>query len=191
MQHEQDVQRVRAILSGNRISLPDAAGVYAFWWMGDKAELLSSNRRIVLKGPGQRLVDVTYEDWWPKDLRYPCLYVGKSTNIKKRFGLHIKRKSTGRLHQPLEGNTKAKPATTSCQLRFGIEHLFPSASDPLGIIVEKVGFSFTTAFPDNAIAERGKQGQVLFFAPGVLRLEHGSPTQNRVSRRFVPPHLPR
>jgi len=155
MHLRQDIQPVGNIFFyGQRISLPETAGVYAFWWIGSKEELLASNRHIVLKGPGERPVDVTYGDWWPKELLYPCLYVGKSTNIKKRFSLHIKRGSPGRLHVPLQGNKKAKPATSSCQLRFGIEHVFPYEADPLSVIYAKVGFSFNTNFHSNAIAER-------------------------------------
>jgi len=154
MHLKQHIKPVGKIFSGQRILLPETAGVYAFWWIGQKVELLSANRHIVLKGPSQRPVDVTYGDWWPPELVYPCLYIGKSTNIKKRFSLHIKRGSARRLHMPLEGNKKAKPKTTSCQLRFGIEHIFPLEKDPLSIIYTKVGFSFNIDFAKNAIAER-------------------------------------
>jgi hypothetical protein len=52
--------------------------------------------------------------------------VGKTTNIKTRFSQHIKRNCPGRLHQAHPENVKAKPCTTPCQLRFGIEHVFPN-----------------------------------------------------------------
>jgi hypothetical protein len=145
---------IRQIFSGRSIALAERPGVYAFWWIGDRDQLLAANRRIVLKGPREQLVDVEYRDWWPKGLAYPCLYVGKSTNIRKRFSLHIKRKCPGRLHTAHPEHWKAKPKTTSCQLRWGIEHIFPQAADPLAIIFKSVGFSFRTDFPDNAIAER-------------------------------------
>jgi hypothetical protein len=134
--------------------LPEGPGVYAFWWVGDRQSLLRSNRHVVLKGPSGRLVDVEYRDWWPKDLHFPCLYVGKSTNIKKRFSLHVKRRCRGRLHEPHEQNWKAAPNTTSCQLRWGIEHIFPREADPLAVVLDSVGFSYRTDFSDNAIAER-------------------------------------
>ena len=134
--------------------LPEAPGVYAFWWIGDRAELMASNRTVVLKGPNQVRVNVQYGDWWPKELPYPCLYVGKSTNIKKRVALHIKSKSFGRLHTPHPEHHKARPNTTSCQLRWGIEHIFPNEPDPLSIILRSVGFSYRTDFPGNAVAER-------------------------------------
>jgi len=142
------------IFKGQGITLPELPGVYAFWWIAAKAELLAGNRHIVLKGPREQPVDVEYKDWWPKELLYPCLYVGKSTNIKNRFSLHIKRGSPGRLHEPLLGNRKPKPCTSSCQLRFGIEHVFPNEQDPLALIHRAIGFSYRTDFPENAIAER-------------------------------------
>jgi hypothetical protein len=154
MHRSVSIKNVRNIFQGQRINLPEAPGVYAFWWTGDKKELLQANRHIVLKGPGERPVDVEFMDWWPAELEYPCLYVGKSTNIKNRFSLHIKRKCEGRLHEIPETNEKQKAVTTTCQLRYGIEHVFKYHKNPLGIIFNKVGFSYTTDFPKNAIAER-------------------------------------
>ena len=149
----ENIKSVQSIWDNEHI-LPSEPGVYAFWWVADKSELMQSNRHIVLKGPRELPVDVEYCDWWSHDQAFPCLYVGKTTNIKKRYSLHIKRKSLGRLHQPVEGNFKAKPWTTSCQLRFGIEHVFPREKDPLSVIKSKIGFSYITNFPDNAVAER-------------------------------------
>ncbi len=147
-------RRVDAICRGQAIDLPEVPGVYAFWWLAPKAELLAANRHIVLKGPREQPVDVEYRDWWPPDLTYPCLYVGKTTNSKKRFSLHIKRGSAGRLHEAHPGSVKAEPCTSSCQLRFGIEHVFPAEQNPLTVIFRAVGFSYRTDFPENAIAER-------------------------------------
>jgi len=148
------IRKISDICSGNRVDLPEQAGVYAFWWLADRDELLKANRHIVLKGPGGRLVDVEFKDWWPPELELPCLYVGKSTNIKKRFSLHIMRGSSARQHQIPASNQKQRAVTTSCQLRYGIEHVFKGHHSPLDIINDKVGFSYTTRFPDNAIAER-------------------------------------
>jgi hypothetical protein len=135
------------------VDLPGRSGVYAFWWMAPKAELLAGNRHIVLKGPGGKRFDVEFKDWWPARLAHPCLYVGKTTNIKNRFSLHIKRDCGGRLHRAHRDNLKPKPATTSCQLRFGIEHVFPAERDPLSIMFRAVGFSYRV-FEDDAIADR-------------------------------------
>lgn len=148
------IRRLPDIFLHQRVDLPEAAGVYAFWWVADRAELLSANRHIVLKGPKGVAVDVEYEDWWPSELAYPCLYVGKTTNLKKRCSLHIKKGSRGRLHVANADHAKVKPRTTSCQLRWGIEHVFPHEPEPLKLIFRTVGFSYRTDFPSNAIAER-------------------------------------
>ena len=149
----ESIRAVDQIYRGPLVDLPEEPGVYAFWWIDDKAQLMASNRHIILKGPSERPVDVEYKDWWPFDLVYPCLYVGKSTNIKNRFSLHIKRGCPGRLHK-IPDDRKVKPRTTSCQLRFGIEHVFRSHPDPLSIIFRSVGFSYRSDFPNDAITER-------------------------------------
>ncbi len=154
MHTKASIQKVSQLVVARPSSLPEGPGVYAFWWIGDRTTLMASNRTVILKGPNEVRVCVEYRDWWPKDLVYPCLYVGKSTNIRKRFGLHIKRKSLERLHAPHPEHHKATPNTTSCQLRWGIEHIFPNESNPLNVILDSVGFSYRTDFPDNAIAER-------------------------------------
>jgi hypothetical protein len=154
MHAPESIRRVDQIFVGRSIELPEDPGVYAFWWVGPRDVLMTANRHIRLKGPGERPVDVEYKDWWPEELVYPALYVGKTTNIKKRFSLHIKRGCSRRLHKAHPENVKAKPCTSSCQLRFGIEHVFPNEQNPLNIIFHCVGFSYRTDFADNAIAER-------------------------------------
>ncbi|WP_374090322.1 hypothetical protein [Methylomicrobium lacus] len=154
MNMKDSIQSVGDLLAITPNKIPAGPGVYAFWWIGDRETLLTSNRTVVLKGPNEVRVTVEYREWWPAELPYPCLYVGKSTNIRKRFGLHIKRKSPGRLHESHPDHHKATPNTTSCQLRWGIEHIFPNEPNPLNVILNSVGFSYRTDFFDNAIAER-------------------------------------
>jgi hypothetical protein len=148
------IHTVASICEQRPSPIPDGPGVYAFWWVMDKATLLASNRTVILKGPNEVRVKVEYRDWWPAELTYPCLYVGKTTNLRKRFGRHIKSKSEGRLHAAHPEHHKAKPNTTSCQLRWGIEHIFPNELNPLNIISNSVGFSWRNNFADNDIAER-------------------------------------
>lgn len=154
MHLKKNIHRVRDLFQGRSINLPKTPGVYAFWWIGERAHLLAANRHVVLKGPRKQLVDVQYHDWWPKDIHYPCLYVGKTTNLHGRFSLHIKRGCGGRLHAPHPQNWKVTPNTTSCQVRWGIEHIFPDEQNPLALIFENVGFSYRDDFKENAIAER-------------------------------------
>lgn len=47
-----EIQSIREICLGSKIDLPHQAGLYAFWWIGEREKLLNSNRSIVLKGPG-------------------------------------------------------------------------------------------------------------------------------------------
>ncbi|MGF6222099.1 GIY-YIG nuclease family protein [Pseudomonas sp. YL-218 TE3947] len=154
MHHPEGIRSVQQLVAERAIDLPADPGIYAFWWIGELDQLLAANRRIILKGPSEQLVEVEYRDWWPEELVYPCLYVGKTTNIRKRFSLHLKRGSPGRLHAAHPEHHKAKPNTTSCQLRWGIEHIFPNETNPLALISTSVGFSYRTDLVDNAIAER-------------------------------------
>lgn len=148
------IQSVGELLTSRPRTIPEGAGVYAFWWIGCRDTLLAANRTVILRGPKGVLFPVEYRDWWPEELPYPCLYVGKSTTLRKRFGLHIKQKSVGRLHDPHPDHHKAVPKTTSCQLRWGIEHIFPNEPNPLKIITSSVGFSYRSDFLENAVAER-------------------------------------
>jgi hypothetical protein len=148
------IKKISDIVASAKNPLPEKAGVYAFWWVSTKSQLMAANRHIKLKGPGEKLVDVEFKDWWPAELVYPCLYVGKTTNIRKRFYQHILRGSPDRRHTIPASNEKQKPVTTACQLRYGIEHVFKSDAAPLKIIYDKVGFSYSINFTENAIAER-------------------------------------
>lgn len=149
------VHRVGSLVARDSAThVPSSAGVYAFWWIGSVEKLLQSNRDIVLKGPAGKRVHVRYQDWWPDDAPYPCLYVGKSTNLRNRFSRHLLRGIKASAHPTRQGNEKAPPRTSSCQLRSGIEHIFPHHENPLMIIDECVGFSWFDDFPDNAVAER-------------------------------------
>lgn len=154
MHNKSSIKKVSEFILKNRLILPETPGVYAFWWLGNKDKLLEANRKVLLVGPNKKLVEVEYLDWWPKNLTYPCLYVGKTTNLKKRFSQHIKRGCKSRLHEIPKNNHKKNVKTTSCQLRYGIEHVFKTESDPLLLINEEVGFSYMTNFDTNAIAER-------------------------------------
>lgn len=137
-----------------RNSIPKKAGVYVFWWSGAKPDLLNGIRKIKLKGPGGIWVTVELQDWWPQELEYPCLYIGKSTNLKNRYSQQLLLNRQGRLHTIDKDNKKAKLVTTSCQVRYGIEHVFRD-DNPIDIMLDNLSFSFIDWFPsENSIAER-------------------------------------
>lgn len=142
------------LINQNRILLPEMPGIYAFWWIGDKDELMNSETNFILSGPNKEKINVKYDDWWPDKLSYPCLYVGKTTNIKARFSQHLMRKSEGRLHNFLENEERVKRKTTSCQLRYGIEQLFRDEENSLKIIMEKVAFSYRVDTDEGATIRR-------------------------------------
>jgi hypothetical protein len=39
---------VAEIIANNRIDLPKEPGIYSFWWMGPKTELLTANRLYLI-----------------------------------------------------------------------------------------------------------------------------------------------
>ena len=138
---------------GSKIDIPRSPGVYAFWWIGKRTMLKQSNREIILFGPGKSDVNIKYRNVWHKGLKYPCLYIGKTTNLRKRFGQHLMRGSNNRLHNIPSNNHKVQPRTSTCQLRYGIEHIFREEDKPLELILKNVGYSYKK-YEQKDIAER-------------------------------------
>ena len=139
-------------------ALPHEGGVYAFWWTGSRHMLKSEscNRRLELHGPGGRPVQIEMDDEWlglATGLPIP-LYVGKNaSSITKRIGQHLRLSYERML--PLNGGTgKQTRPTTSCQLRAGIEHLFPRERDTKTLILENVGLSYVVLDGDAHAANR-------------------------------------
>lgn len=139
-------------------ALPSQGGVYVFWWTGDQSTLLSTDcsRDLILVGPKGRPVHLTIDDEWlgiSTGLPVP-LYVGKNADsIASRIGKHLRLKETRTL--PLGGGAaKAKAPTTSCQLRAGIEHLFPACSNSRSLILSNVGLSYIELHGDESAANR-------------------------------------
>ena len=141
-----------------RCALPDHGGVYVFWWTGEISLLTSRscNRSLALTGPGGSYVALHIDDSWlgiQTGLPIP-LYVGKSdAGIAKRIGLHLCL-SQARILPRGGGAKKAKPPTTSCQLRAGIEHLFPNERDTRQLTLENVGLSFVALGGHSHAADR-------------------------------------
>ena len=55
---------------------------------------------------------------------------------------------------PGRGAEKAERPTTSCQLRAGIEHLFPNVADTRALTLDNVGLSFVVLTGDDHAANR-------------------------------------
>jgi hypothetical protein len=139
-------------------ALPAEGGVYCFWWTGvlELLESSSCNRHIELVGPGGRAVTLEIDDEWlgtAAGLPIP-LYVGKTADsIAKRAGQHLRMQDV-RTTPLFEGTRKQPRPTTSCQLRAGVEHLFPQMSDSRALVLDNVGMSFVTLDGDEHAANR-------------------------------------
>ena len=147
------------VSSGMRLksgSLPAVGGVYTFWWAGPTKLLRTSHRDLALVGPGGRIINLHInDDWFGLNTELPVpLYVGKTAaNLQKRIGQHLLLKKERAL--PLyKGAEKAKPPTTSCQLRAGIDHLFPTEGDTRTLILENVGLSYVELDGDSHAVNR-------------------------------------
>ena len=121
-----------------------------------KLRLTRRNRDLVLHGPGGRDVHLAIDDDWlglATGLPVP-LYVGKNADsIASRVGKHLRLKDVRML--PLGGDAKkAERPTTSCQLRGGVEHLFPDEEDTRTLILDNVGLSYVKLDDDAHAANR-------------------------------------
>ncbi len=154
-------ERLRRIVTNSNEALranqlPRHGGVYAFWWTGNQGLLGQRNRDLVLHGPGGRDVHLMIDDDWlglTTELPIP-LYVGKNADsIASRVGKHLRLKDTRML--PLGGDAKkAQRPTTSCQLRGGVEHLFPDVLDTRTMILDNIGLSYVELDGDAHAANR-------------------------------------
>ena len=131
--------------------------LYVFWWIGNRIILENSNRKIVLKGPklGKYASHKSVNVEWilPKEDGTPiALYVGKTTNLTKRVNLHLRMGSEN--HKIVDDN-KIKAHTTSCQLRYGLDHLFRQREVPIKEILTHIGVSYEkTDETDGAVMDR-------------------------------------
>jgi hypothetical protein len=139
-------------------ALPGQGAVYAFWWTGPLAMLRpeSCNRHIELAGPGGSAVGIYIDDEWlgiNADLPIP-LYVGKTAHsVAKRIAQHV-RITDLRTTVMFEGTKKQPRPTTSCQLRAGVEHLFPQLQETRDLVLDNVGLSYVILHGDEHAANR-------------------------------------
>ena len=138
--------------------LPTHGGVYAFWWTGPIDLLASGSRRQLLDVPGSsgRMVRLQWDDeWLGISTRLPVpLYVGKAgIPISQRVGQHLMLKSE-RLLDQRTGHVRQRGPTTSCQLRAGVEHMFPKEDNPRRLILDNIGLSVVNLDGDSNAANR-------------------------------------
>lgn len=145
----------RALRAG---CLPNAGGVYCFWWTGDPKLLAASGclRTITLHGPGGRPVTVSFDDeWLGLSAGAPVpLYVGKNADsIAKRVGQHLMLQRD-RAVPIFTGDRKQPRPTTSCQLRAGVDHLFPARASTRDVVLENIGLSYVALGGDEHAVNR-------------------------------------
>jgi len=111
---------------------------------------------MILKGPGGKDVLLHINDDWlglRTDLPIP-LYVGKTAaGLRNRINQHLLL-ARQRILPRGQGAAKAKAPTTSCQLRAGIEHLFPDSPDTREIVLQNVGLSYVELDGEKHAANR-------------------------------------
>ena len=123
--------------------LPNSDGCYVYWWTGDlnvlKKALLDSDFKYYLKkshklrvNKKDDWVNVKYTPCWVEASTHTlndgrsavCLYVGKTTNLKKRITGHV-RPNTPNIWDKGIIDQKHKPENnTVSQLRIGLERIF-------------------------------------------------------------------
>ncbi len=141
-----------------RNAFPDSGGVYAFWWTGSRRWLQGPARRrvIELAGPSGRAVRITVDDEWlglSTGLPVP-LYVGKTAErLQRRIGQHLRLRDR-RTIDPVIGRRKQRAPTTSCQLRAGIDLLFPHVRDTRDLVLDNIGLSFVVLDGSSHAANR-------------------------------------
>ena len=138
--------------------LPDCSAIYTFWWTGGSKLLRPKHcrRDMILKGPGSKDVLLHINDDWlglRTNLPIP-LYVGKTAaGLRNRINQHLLLARQRVLPQG-RGAAKAKAPTTSCQLRAGIDHLFPDKRDTREIVLQNVGLSYVELDGEKHAANR-------------------------------------
>jgi hypothetical protein len=139
----------KSLKVGEPAGLPRSGGVYAFWWVeGEGFKILASRKKTrTLPGPGGAGVPIEYDDEWlglAAKLPIP-LYVGKTAeDIHKRITQHLM------LSESRTVLYRDKARTTTCQLRAGLDRLFPKAN-VLGLIRDHVAISYVKLHgPQNA-----------------------------------------
>jgi len=134
---------------------PRSGGVYAFWWTGAFNVLRQRQKTLILKGPGGRDVVLDLDDdWLGIEAGNPVpVYVGKTAdNIFSRLGKHLLLGKPKKVVQ--QGRRKTTGPTASCQLRAGIERLFPRFQAPIDLIRENIGMSYVVLHGDDQAANR-------------------------------------
>lgn len=119
----------------NNLEFP---GVYCFWLMNHDKTAKNLKRDVIIQGPNNCAQKIHWD--WNLDEEMICLYVGKSTNIKHRLGLHLLLRTSNLYQEPMDSLNKI---TTSCQLRSGFDYLYQvqQNSNMIDVMSKRLMFS--------------------------------------------------
>jgi hypothetical protein len=99
---------------------------------------------LELKGPGGLPVLLRIDDLWlgiDTELPIPLFVGGNAANLSKRIGQRLRLKEMRVF--PLGGVAeKMKAPSAVCQLRAGLEYLFPHEKDARRLMLDNIGLSF-------------------------------------------------
>lgn len=116
---------------------------------------------------------------------FPCLYVDKATNLRRRFRQHLLPSTAGRAHQALSGSFKTKPRTSSCQ--FAVE--LNISSQPNRICRRLLPIAW--AFPGAMSSRRMLSPSDFLLRTGLLGISaRGSTLTRNVDRLTASNHSP-
>ena len=141
-----------------RKELPAIGAVYAFWWTG-KPSLLGAaieGHSLVLKGPKGKPVRLQFnKEWLGIGAGVPVpLYVGTTTaGLHKRIPQHLVL-GKERLLQMGKRAEREKSPTTACQLRAGVDRLFPNEGNTRKLVLQNIGLSYVKLDGDDDAANR-------------------------------------
>lgn len=165
-------KEVNVASKGSIASVPRKEGLYCIWWTGPVEELKNMRLSIALQGKhitnkernerpdllGKHHIHTLNWDW-NIDATPVCLYVGKSSDMRRRlneqfelgttseawYSPHKKTRSREhRLWVPNKEEDFLVKRRSGCQVRAGIEHLYKAAASPSTIEqkLHNIGLSY-------------------------------------------------
>ncbi len=137
---------------------PNFGGIYAFWWKGSANHFIKSiqNNFFIYSGPSKKEIFLKVDKNIIREAKNGMvpLYVGKTAaNISKRIGLHLKLQTKRTVAKKMV-KVYSKKMTPSCQLRDGIDRLFPNIMDTRKLVLENIAISYIKICGENNFFER-------------------------------------
>lgn len=128
---------------------PNTGGVYAFWWIENDKNLLNrlEESNYLLKGSSSKShnkhkkIKVCFDEFFFKaatTAKFTCLYIGKTTSLRKRISQHIMPSTKDRITGEINDKEVLRKVNSTSQLRIGLERIFKSEENILNLISKNV-----------------------------------------------------